>query len=369
MKNIIETLDAKTKSVLEQNGFETIPFETLLDRLAREGIDPKRNWVKGPVTPLGDDQVDRLPEEPSEIERLEALGRAAIDAGEVAALILNGGMATRFGGRPKGVAEAVDDRSFLDLKLKQLDVEGGGKTPVLLMNSFATDETTREHLKTLSVQSPVRPFNQMVSVRVTRDGELFKTDAGTPSLHAPGHGDLLYALPRSGELDRFVEGGGKYITVTNVDNLAAGLDPLVIGLHIDRKRPMTVEIVPIYAGDAGGFPAVLDDRPVLLEAFRVPDTFDFMDAKRFNTNSFVFDAEAFRTRADLSFYTVLKKVDGREAVQFERLIGQLTEFVEVTWLEVPREGPGSRFVPVKTPQDLVEQADTLRTILKKQGVM
>jgi len=32
-------------------------------------------------------------------------------------------------------------------------------------------------------------------------------------------------LRRSGQLNRFIESGGRYLTISNVDNLAAGLDP------------------------------------------------------------------------------------------------------------------------------------------------
>lgn len=369
MTKFSDTLDKKTKAVLEKNGFDTIPFDALVTDLKQHGIDLDRNLVKGPVMPLEDDAIDHLPDEGANRDRLSALGKKAIDAGEVAALVLNGGMATRFGSRAKGIAEAVDGRSFLDLKLTQIDVASQGKAEILLMNSFATEDATRDHVAKLSLRSSVRQFNQMASIRVTRDGAVFVTADGEASLHAPGHGDLLYALPRSGELKRFMDRGGKYITVSNVDNLAAGLDPLIIGKHIEKNRPMTVEIVPIRRGDAGGFPAMLNGSPVLLEAFRVPKSFDFMRAKRFNTNSFVFDAAAFLTDVDLSWYTVVKKVAGMEAVQFERLIGQLTEFVEVTWLEVDREGSSSRFVPIKTPQDLVTEAAALRSLLSRQGVL
>ncbi len=371
MTKYIEQLDNRTAEILRQNGFDTLPFDKLVENLVRNGIDPSRNWVKGPVTPLEDEKIDHLPTEKAERERLTELGRKALAAGQVAVLILNGGMATRFGSRAKGIAEAVDGRSFLDLKISQAEKAAAGQAEIILMNSFATEAASKEHVRGLSISRSVsvRHFNQLASIRVTRQGEIFRTADGAASLHAPGHGDVLYALKGSGELNRFIDQGGKYITVSNVDNLAAGLDPLIIGKHIDKNRPMTVEIVAIQPGDAGGFPAVVDGRPILLEAFRVPPTFDFMTAKRFNTNSFVFDAEAFLVEAELSFYTVTKKVDGKEAVQFERLIGQLTEFVDVTWLEVDRDGSSSRFIPIKTPQDLIAEADRLRALLSKQGVL
>ena len=369
MMNFIETFDETTRLILGKNGFDTIPFETLAADLKKNGLDENKNLIKGPITPLCDDKIEQLPRNEAEKARIFALGKEALEKGQVATVVLNGGMATRFGSRAKGATVAVNGRSFLDLKLTQADIASDGKATVLLMNSFATQEATKEHLKTLSISSPIRSFNQAVSIRLTPEGDIFFKESGVPSLYAPGHGDLLYALNMSGELKRFTDQGGKYITVSNVDNLAAGLDPLIIGMHIDQKHPMTVEIVPIQPGDTGGFPAEAEGRPILVEAFRVPKSFDFMQVKRFNTNSFVFDASAFLTKADLSWYTVLKTVEGKKAVQFERLIGQLTEFIDVTWLEVPRSGPSGRFIPVKTPQDLAEESDNLRSLLSRQGVL
>ena len=48
-----------------------------------------------------------------------ALGRDAIARGRVAVAVLNGGMATRFGGDVKGIIEAVGGRTFLEVKLAQ----------------------------------------------------------------------------------------------------------------------------------------------------------------------------------------------------------------------------------------------------------
>jgi hypothetical protein len=36
----------------------------------------------------------------------------------------------------------------------------------------------------------------------------------------------------------------------------------------------------------------------------------------------------------------------------ERLIGELSAFVETAYLVTPRSGPQGRFFPVKTPEDL-----------------
>ncbi len=365
-----EKLDNATRTLLENHGFASIPFANLAARLLSDGLDPERNRIAGAVELPASDAIFVLPApEEAEAARLAQLGEEAIAAGEVGVVILNGGMATRFGGVAKGAAGAVAGRSFLDLKLTQVACAGDGKAPALLMNSFATERATADHLGEINPQCEVRQFSQMVSLRLTPKGDVFFDDDGKPSLHAPGHGDLPFALVRSGELQRFIRGGGRYLTVSNVDNLAASLDPTVIGAHIDSARPMTVELVETHPGDVGGFPALVNGRMAIVEAFRIPRSFDVDTIPVFNTNTFVFDAAVLAEEFALDWFAVTKKVDGRDAVQFERLAGQLTEFVEVTWLRVPREGANSRFIPIKVPADLEKQAASLDAVLRAQGVL
>ena len=47
-----------------------------------------------------------------------------------------------------------------------------------------------------------------------------------------------------------------------------------------------------------------------------------------------------------------KNVEGRKAVQIEHLIGELTAHLSTAFLKIPRQGPQSRFLPIKVPDDL-----------------
>ena len=114
---------------------------------------------------------------------------------------------------------------------------------------------------------------------------------------------------------------------------------------------------------------MVNGRPAVVEAFRIPEFFDISSVSRFNTNSFVFDAKVFGIDLDLDWFIVKKTVNGNPCIQFERLVGQLTELMETTWLEVPRDGPLSRFIPIKEPIDLQRKAASLRSVLAYQGVL
>ena len=68
---------------------------------------------------------------------------------------------------------------------------------------------------------------------------------------------------------------------------------------------------------------------------------------------------------DLPWLHVLKQVDGRAAVQLERLYHQIAWQLETTFLEVPRTGPHGRFFPIKEPEDLERARAGLRELLSR----
>ena len=72
----------------------------------------------------------------------------------------------------------------------------------------------------------------------------------------------------------------------------------------------------------------------------------------FNCNTFTFTASALDREFDLSWYFVEKTVEGRKAVQVEHLVGEVTRTLTSHYLKVRRTGSDSRFLPVKTPEEL-----------------
>ncbi len=360
--------DDHTRSVLDANGFDGVPFEELRRRFVAGEIDEETCRLEGAVDLPDDGFAEMVPHVADKRWRHFAqVGAREIAAGRVGVVVLNGGMATRFGGIVKGTVEVLGGRSFLDLKINQVVSSSGGKAPVFLMNSFATDRPTKQHLEKIGFGDEITCFNQFVSVRIEPDGNILKDADGKPSLYAPGHGDFPYALVRSKVLDRFIAGGGRWLTLSNVDNLGAGLDPAVIGMHVELQRPMSVELVETFPRDVGGFPAIHGGKMSIIEAFRLPSAFDLDTISYINTNTFVFDAEALVKPPQLDWFVTRKMAQGKPAIQFERLVGQLSEHLEVSWLKVPRKGRWSRFLPVKVPSDLAECRDLIEEVVKAQS--
>ncbi|MDP9003040.1 MAG: UTP--glucose-1-phosphate uridylyltransferase [Myxococcota bacterium] len=342
-----------------------------------------RNRVSGPVEPPRPEDLAELPPSTSpEYERLAAIGLAAIGRSELALCVMAGGMATRMGGVVKALVEAFDAHTFLALRLNEnasWSRRAGSSLPLWLMTSEATDGPIRDELARLGAPPHVRTFRQDVGLRLTRAGRLLRGQDGEPSTYATGHGDLPDALRRSGLLSAFVARGGRYAWIANLDNLGATIDPALLGWFIDNGADVMVEVAPKVAGDRGGIPVwadVRDDedrvtrRLQVLEEFRLPKSFDAATVPVFNTNTFLVRAEALiRTRVRWSWFEVEKKVGDHIAVQFERLLQELSAAMRASYVRVPREGIASRFLPVKDNDELAARRDDIRAIANERGML
>jgi UTP--glucose-1-phosphate uridylyltransferase len=197
-------------------------------------------------------------------------------------------------------------------------------------------------------------FLQSVSLRLTPSGDVHRDEAGRVSLYAPGHGDFPGSLRRSGLLARLAERGVETVLLSNIDNLGAELDPLVLGFHLARGRALTAEVAATLPGDVGGAPAFVGDRLQIVEGFRFPAGFDFARVPFMATNTFAISLSLLERDFPLSWFYVEKSVDGRTAVQMERLVNELSNFVPTSYLATPRAGPRGRFFPIKTRAELDE---------------
>ncbi|CAN5916561.1 hypothetical protein BH11MYX3_BH11MYX3_36360 [soil metagenome] len=325
--------------------------EAVQAQFAARAKQVSSNTVTGVLEPLAAGGIAKLPALGTpERSRLRARGLELIRAGKVGVVILAGGMATRFGGVVKAVVSAHGDESFL--QVKHADARAlGPKVPILVMSSFATHHRILEHIADHHLGEATEVFPQMVALRLTPEGTLYRDANGDVSPYATGHGDLTSALRRSGALQRFREAGGTTLLMSNVDNLGATLDPALIALHHELGGAVTVEVVAKVPGDKGGAPALLDGTPQIIEGFRFPPDFDQDSIDVFNTNTFVFALGAIDREFALPYYRVEKQVDGAPVIQVERLAGELTAQLPSKFIQVERAGPDCRFLPVKDPEE------------------
>jgi UTP--glucose-1-phosphate uridylyltransferase len=333
-----------------------------------------RNRVAGPVSAPGKGEIADAPREGTkETARLAELGRGALAHGELAFVVMAGGMATRMGGVVKALVEATQGKTFLELRLLENEVLSriaGRPVPLWLMTSDATDEPIREALLKRKAPAHVKTFLQGLSLRLTPDGALFRDAQGEPSSHATGHGDLVAAVRRSGLLATFLEEEGKVVWITNLDNLGATVDPAILGAFIESPAEVMVEVCDKVAGDKGGIPVHAEGHLQVLEEFRLPKDFDASTVRVFNTNTFLVRARALATaKIEWNWFEVEKKVGDQPVIQFERLLQELTHALEATYIRVPREGAAARFLPVKDLEELTRRGPEIEAALRARGIL
>jgi UTP--glucose-1-phosphate uridylyltransferase len=366
-------VDETTWNTLKRFRYDPEVLEMIRARLSSSGVATHQIALPGPLEIPSDADLLPLPLKDSEEGKSLALeGLAAIRAGQVGVVVLAGGMATRFGGVVKAAVEVVPGYSFLRVKLadiQNVSMLTGSSIPVFLMTSFATsDEIRRLMREVIHPHCPIEIVEQSVTMRLTSTGQVFHDALGRPSLCATGHGDLLPSLRASGAIGRFREKGGRVLLVSNVDNLAARLDPRVIGAHLRSGKAVTVEVVRKEPGDRGGIPARVGGQLQIVEEFRLPPGFDATQVPYFNTNTFVFNAEDLDQEFSLDWFTVRRKIDGREAIQAERLLGQVTAFLPTQFVAVERRGPEGRFLPAKDREEMQLRMPEIYAIIRELGI-
>jgi UTP--glucose-1-phosphate uridylyltransferase len=308
----------------------------------------------------------------SEKQAVEALARPVM-------IKLNGGLGTSMGmDRAKSLLPVLDGRTFLDVIVEQVRAARGRygvRLPLLFMNSFRTHDDTLAALARyddLAVDGLELDFLQSQEPKLRADDLTPVEWPADPSLEwcPPGHGDLYTSLVSSGVLDRLLELGYRYASISNSDNLGAAPDATIAGWFAASGAPYAAEICRRTAADRkGGHLAIRksDGRLILRDTAQTAkeEMEYFTDEHRhpyFHTNNLWFDLQALAdTLAErhavlgLPLIKNVKTVDpadssSPEVIQIESAMGAAIEVFEgATAIGVGRE----RFLPVKTTNDLL----------------
>ena len=290
--------------------------------------------------------------------------RGAIARGEIAAVVLAGGMATRFGSQVKALAPVLDGRdlSFLDLKLADLTRLG---VDVTLMTSFATHDALAEAVADTGVAAG--PAARVAAPR-RRTARSSSTTRASPRRTRRATATSADALELSGALERYRRSGVRTLFVCNVDNVGATLDPALAGLHRELGGAITAELVSKRPGDVGGLPVRRADGSLAIaEAFRVPEGFPHERFPLFNTNTLWIDVAGARgarpstpgaSRA--SAWTTARRSSSSGSSASSR--GGTPRATSTC----PREGAESRFVPVKDEDDLAAAQEQIAAICRER---
>jgi UTP--glucose-1-phosphate uridylyltransferase len=294
----------------------------------------------------------------------------------VAAIKLNGGLGTSMGlSGPKSLLEIKNGKSFLDVIATQILAtrkKFNARLPLILMNSAGTRDASLELLgKYPDLADDVIPldFLQGREPKITVDEFEPVEWPSNPELEwcPPGHGDIYTALSASGTLDLLLAEGIRWCFVSNADNLGATPDPRIASWIVGEEIPFAMEVVRGTSADRkGGHLARHDGRIVLRESAQVPDGDDsFGDVDRwryFNTNTIWFDLRRIKelqeenpAAPELPLIVNRKTVDPADpdstpVIQLESAMGAAIGSIGgAQAIEIPR----TRFVPVKTTDDLL----------------
>ncbi len=361
-----ESLSEDLRELLVRFHASEVPLDALRTALRGVAVPEDLHRILQPVGVPQGDVSERVPSEDTvAYGALRAVGEAAIARGELAVVVLAGGMATRFGGVVKALVPLSMEGTtrFIDGKLADVDMARRlGPVDVTLMTSFATHDVLARALGDIG-RTDVHLAPQFVSLRLTPTGALFRTRDGKVSPYAPGHGDLPRALAVHGALQRLRAAGVRTVLMSNVDNIGATVDPVLYGMHKASGARISVELVEKHPGDRGGLPVEIGGRLVLAEAFRLGEDARADGFPLFNTNTLWMDLEVLEAPAPWTWCAARKTLEGLEAVQMERLVGELTWWHATHWVHVPRDGGASRFIPVKEPGDLVRQRGQIAEVL------
>lgn len=366
-------------------------FELFRDLFERFLRDPKTiNW----------DEVKNVPDEaiiPYSRTQAGPSGdcemRAGIDNEYAKSLLnklvvvkLNGGLGTSMGCRgPKSLISVRSGMNFLDLTVQQIETlnkKYGCDVPLVLMNSFNTEDDTQVILKKYqNAKVRVKCFNQHRFPRLNKETLQPIATTGTDGTdkeawYPPGHGDIYKAIYDSGLLDEFIAEGKDVMFMSNIDNLGATVDMNILNHMLTNNNELMVEVTDKTRADVkGGTLIEYEGKLRLLEIAQVPDEYveEFKSVSKFkifNTNNLWMNLQAVKRLVvedafDLEVIVNPKRTsNGTNVIQLETAVGAGVKcFENSIGVNVPR----SRFLPVKKTSDLLLVMSNLYDL--KSGVL
>jgi len=290
---------------------------------------------------------------------------------------LNGGLGTSMGCvGPKSVIPVRSDLTFLDLTVQQiekLNSEYDVNVPLVLMNSFNTEEDTKTILRKYgNLGIAIHTFEQSKYPRVYLETLMPVAKTLDPKKqqpedwYPPGHGDIYASLKNSGLLDKLISQGKEWIFVSNIDNLGATVNLDILNFILNPqngvKNEFVMEVTDKTRADVkGGTLIQYEGRIRLLEIAQVPKDHvdDFKSVSKFkifNTNNLWINLKAInrlleKDSMEMEVIVNPKRLEnGLNVIQLETAVGSaIHNFEGSIGINVPR----TRFLPVKKTSDLL----------------
>ena len=384
-----ELAKEKQNMLLEQ--ISEIDF-SLLDLIKND----EKKAERGVITPITD--VARLSDIKKHEEEYKNAGLSAIKNGEVAAVLLAGGMGTRLGSdNPKGMFNIgiTKDVYIFEMIIRNLlDVvnESGCFIHLFVMTSEKNHDITVTFFKDMNYfgydKEYVHFFRQSMAPACDYDGKILLEEKDRVATSPNGNGGWFKSMEEAGVLNIVKNEGIKWLNVFAVDNVCQRIcDPKFVGATILSGKPCGSKVVAKATPDEKvGVLCNEDGRPSIVEYYEL--TKEMMDAKDENGNysynygvilNYLLNVDALTeiVNSNLPVHVVEKKipyVDGEGNVvkpetpngyKFETLILDMIHMLSgCLGYEVLRS---YEFAPIKNKTG-VDSVESARELLKLNGV-
>lgn len=378
----------------EQNGLNTqieaVDFSVIKNSLANMTVDER-----GEISPISVMSIDEI--EAKKTVYLEK-GHKAIANGEVAAVLLAGGMGTRLGSdNPKGMYDIGLTRPVyifqrLFENLMEVTSEVGNEIHLFIMTSDKNNDATvnfiKEHNYFGYSEEKVHFFVQDMAAATDYNGKVYMESKSRIATSPNGNGGWYLSLKKAG-LDKVMyESGIKWLNVFAVDNVLQRIaDPCFVGATIDEGCVCGSKVIrKVNKDEKVGVLCLEDNHPSIIEYYELTDDMkDAVDDKgepAYNFGvilNYLFSVKELDgiVAKNLPLHVVEKKIpyidengievspDEPNGYKYETLILDMIKMLDsCLGYEVVRE---KEFAPIKnlTGVDSVESA---RALLKLNGI-
>lgn len=340
----------------------------------------------------------RLREIAARREEYFAVGKRAIAAGKVGAVLLAGGQGTRLGfDGPKGAYNIGITRPLYIFEqqiknLLQVVDECGAPVPLYIMTSEinykATVDFWREHGYFGYPAEYVKFFVQEMAPAVSFDGKVLLAAKDSLALSPNGNGGWFTSLKNSGLLEEIESRGIEWLNAYAVDNVLQRIaDPVFVGATIVSGCNCGAKVVcKTDPAERVGVLCLQDGRPNIIEYYEMTEEMAGLRDEKGDLKyiygvilNYLFNVKKALEILDkkIPVHVVQKKVPyiderGAEirpaapnAYKFETLILDMVRLMESCLpYEVERE---KEFAPVKNAEG-VDSVESARELLKKNGI-
>ena len=369
---------------------EAVDFSVIKNSLANMTVDER-----GEISPISVMSIDEI--EAKKTVYLEK-GRQAIAGGEVAAVLLAGGMGTRLGSdNPKGMYDIGITRTVyifqrLFENLMEVTSEVGNEIHLFIMTSDKNNDATvnfiKEHNYFGYPEEKVHFFVQDMAAATDYNGKVYMESKSRIATSPNGNGGWYLSLKKAG-LDKVMyESGIKWLNVFAVDNVLQRIaDPCFVGATIDEGCVCGSKVIrKVDKEEKVGVLCLEDNHPSIIEYYELTDDMkDAVDEKgepAYNFGvilNYLFSVKELDgiVAKNLPLHVVEKKIpyideQGNEVspeepngYKYETLILDMIKMLDsCLGYEVVRE---KEFAPIKNLSG-VDSVESARELLKLNGI-